>query len=89
MKKYTEEQETVTKKILSTIICDCCGKKVEVLGEYDVGEVNSFNIEFGYGSRYDLSKWHIDACDDCIEKWVDSFKHKIDKDLNGGYSKLH
>lgn len=77
------EVKTVTKKITEEIVlsksCDCCGKKIAGKhSEYD-SDITSFDIEFGYGSRFDTSLWKLDICDDCLEKWTSSFIHKIKK----------
>lgn len=77
MKNQIEIIEEISKLQVKSIICNCCGKKIELVHEYNITDINNIIIEFGYGSRFDLSAWEIDICDDCIEKWIQSFKHPI------------
>ena len=36
----------------------------------------SFEIQFGYGSKFDYETWKFDICDDCAEKYFMKFKSK-------------
>ena len=77
MKKLSEEKEMVVKKIIDKVVCNCCGKINVINNEYNMTDISPIDISFGYGSRFDLTTWEMDICDDCIEKWIKSFKHPI------------
>lgn len=77
MKQISEEQVLVTQETVVSVTCDCCGK-IEYK-DYCGSDITPVQVEFGYGSRFDTSAWCIDVCDDCIEKWVSTFKNKITK----------
>ncbi|MDD3160042.1 MAG: hypothetical protein PHQ98_03680 [Candidatus ainarchaeum sp.] len=54
------------KKIDSFVVvkqnCDFCKKEINL--DYGCGTVD---IEFGYGSKYDDERFHLDICDDCFD----------------------
>lgn len=77
MKKLRNEPVLETKQVLTELICNCCGKTIDV--EHTMGtDITEFKVHFGYGSRFDMSFWEMDICDDCLEKWTSTFKHKVD-----------
>jgi hypothetical protein len=79
MKEKITETKTVSEEKVTAITCNCCGKTET--GEhidYD-STITSVDISFGYGSRFDTDTWKMDLCDDCLEKWVSTFKHPIEK----------
>jgi len=79
MKKIQTETKTITEEKVTSITCNCCGKVVEgETVEYD-SDITELNISFGYGSRFDTNQWNMDICDDCLEKWVSTFKLPITK----------
>jgi len=79
MRELKRFEETVVKEETLSLTCDCCGKTVD--GEMEVlsSDINDFHINFGYGSKFDMDTWNFDVCDECLEKWVSTFKHPIDK----------
>lgn len=78
MKKNILQLVTQQQSVLQEIICDCCGKIVN-LNNVCCSDITDLKIKFGYGSKFDMSCWEIDICDDCVEKWVSTFKHQIIK----------
>lgn len=78
MRKFVDVEVTIVDTQLDQLICDCCGKTIDV-AEICGSDINDFSITFGYGSKFDLTKWDLDICDDCLEKWVSTFKHDITK----------
>jgi len=79
MINYKIKKKEIIEEVLNGMYCDCCGKKVETPHGYNDTDINEFTIVFEYGSKFDLEKWKMDVCDECIEKWVSSFKHSISK----------
>jgi hypothetical protein len=54
-----------------TKCCNLCGKPLD---EWDLQEDFTIHTTVGYGSKYDLSKVHLQLCCDCFDKIVDSCK---------------
>ncbi len=76
MKDIRDEEVLVTKSVVTNVICNCCGKCIDV--ETTMGsDINDISIHFGYGSRFDLSIWEMDVCDDCLDKWRATFKYPV------------
>lgn len=79
MKKHHNEEHIAITEILDCVICNCCGKQIETPMGYNDTEITDIKLSFGYGSRHDLEMWSFEVCDDCLEKWVSSFKHPVVK----------
>ena len=76
MKNLRTEEVVTIQEVVAEIICNCCGKTIDA--EHTIGsDINSFKIHFGYGSRFDMTSWEMDICDDCLEAWVKTFKHPV------------
>lgn len=81
MKNLRTEQVVETKKVVASVVCNCCGKTNDV--EHTMGgDINEMSVHFGYGSKYDLSIWELDICDDCLDKWRNTFKHPVKERTN-------
>lgn len=88
MKKVVTETKTVVKEeevvVSLTIICNKCGREFaqdtsDVWSEHFWdSEVHSFDVGFGYGSKYDMETWGFHLCDDCLTEIVKTFKHVPD-----------
>ena len=77
MKHFKYKKVTKVEKQLKRIVCDCCGKVIN--GETCGSDITDFSITFGYGSKFDMMKWELDVCDDCLESWVSTFKCQVTK----------
>jgi hypothetical protein len=69
MKKIIPKQRTITTNEIIDTICDKCG--ISSKEEREKGNevyFESFEIEWGYGSKYDTDKWTWDLCESCIEE---------------------
>lgn len=75
MRETNTYTETITKEETLSITCDCCGKIEE--GDYveHSSSIETWQHEFGYGSRFDTDQVSFDICDDCYEKWINTFTH--------------
>lgn len=47
-------------------VCNKCGQSFEYASD--------MQVNFGYGSVYDMETWEFYICDDCIQELVKSFK---------------
>lgn len=79
----TREEKEIIRTIVTEITCDCCGDAWVVDDGYYDENINISNIKlaFGYGSKFDQGSFgepdlDIDICDDCLELWFRTFKHK-------------
>lgn len=79
MKQTMAEQKIVIETKTTSVTCDCCGKTIKGEHASDMGDITDVVIQFGYGSRFDTDIWKMDICDDCLEKWVSTFKYPIEK----------
>lgn len=78
MKNLRNDEVVVTQSVVTDLICNCCGRSIDV--EHTMGtDINEVAIHFGYGSRFDLSIWEMDICDDCLDNWRATFKHPVNE----------
>lgn len=86
MKDYNQVYKKVLSPQLSSVLCNKCGKEHKVEDEeYDLNLnlYHTFSASFGYGSEFDFESWHFDLCEECLIKFVDTFKIKPDgKDID-------
>lgn len=69
---------SVIKKDIKEVICNMCGeniKKDDFDHFYDYLQVDKL---WGYTSEYDGENHCFDLCQDCYEKFINSFKIPID-----------
>lgn len=52
------------------MICNKCGSE----SNSEWSDITPIEIDFGYGSDYDMQKWIINLCDNCINEIVDEFE---------------
>ncbi len=74
MRQYNIEE---TKK-LKKIICNKCGK--EILVENDVPEKDVLCVQqrWGYFSEKDNEVHHFDLCEECYDKWIQTFQIPVE-----------
>lgn len=72
MRTKERRERTAVYEETTSIKCDRCGKEM-TFDKYH-GEGASFEMSFGYGSRFDLDTWRFDTCDDCAEWLRSEFK---------------
>ena len=75
MRQYRKEIEE-TKKI-EKIICNKCGREIEVKGGVPQEDVLEVNKRWGYFSRKDNQIDQVDLCEDCYDELVKSFQIKV------------
>ncbi|WP_433744509.1 hypothetical protein [Falsibacillus pallidus] len=82
MKEY---QKIISKKeILKSVKCNKCGKTELFNGPEDknllkLNDFHTFDIKFGYGSKYDEQRWMFDLCESCLIEFIGSFKCSPEK----------
>jgi hypothetical protein len=68
--KVIETQE----KVPVNYKCDRCG----VFSEDGFNPyIETFKIQWGYGSNFDLEEWEFDLCEDCIKEKLQDVNVKI------------
>ena len=72
MRQYRKEIEE-TKKI-EKIICNKCGREIEVKGGVPQEDVLEVNKRWGYFSRKDNQLDQVVLCEDCSDAWVKGFR---------------
>lgn len=54
------------------LICNMCGKELDLWDEQENFSVVNYNI--GFGSKYDGCELRLDLCCDCMDKIIDQCK---------------
>jgi hypothetical protein len=68
MRTFTTTKVEEIKKEVNSQMCDFCGKKILGIDGVLHGDITSFEINPGWGSRYDMDACDFDICDDCLEE---------------------
>ena len=81
MKQFKTIEKPVEE--LEALTCNKCGVTAIVRGDgldslSALHQFQSFEMSFGYGSNFDEEIWSFDLCEDCLEKFVSTFKIKPD-----------
>lgn len=74
MRKYQREQHDVMKKI----ICNKCGKEIEIVNDRPVEDYLFVEKRWGYDSRKDNEVHSFDLCEACYDEWTASFSVPVD-----------
>ena len=69
MRKYEEGQD----KRLTEVVCNKCGRKLEVENGYLREDCVAVYKTFGYFSRKDGVSMQFDLCEDCYDELVAQF----------------
>jgi ribosomal-protein-alanine N-acetyltransferase len=75
MRTYQEKEKKELQ--LQKVICNQCGKELQV--ENGVVMEGHFHSEyaFGYFSRKDGQVYSLDLCEDCFDAWIKGFKEPV------------
>jgi len=68
-----KEKQTIEKEVTIETKCNNCGCTCTV------GRYQSFDIDWGYYSNYDMQTWFFDLCEDCLTKLSRNFVIPVDK----------
>lgn len=83
MKKYIKRRRITTINEIETVTCNKCGKQVQNTGDLnlDFNTFQNFEIEFGFGSDFDMTRMYFDLCDNCMIEFIKSFKVPPDRNM--------
>ncbi|RLC46742.1 MAG: hypothetical protein DRH57_05500 [Candidatus Cloacimonadota bacterium] len=79
MREIITHTETIQKEKIVAITCNCCGKTVEGDHVEYASDIETWEHDFGYGSRFDMDRVSMDICDDCYANWIKTFVHPPQK----------
>lgn len=73
MRAYKEKEAQETE--LEKVICNQCGK--ELLVEEGIVKEGCFSVDysFDYFSNKDGYIYSLDLCEECFDKWTESFRY--------------
>lgn len=69
-----KEKETVK------IICNMCGKEIEIANGIAKEDVLSVEKRWGYPSDKDNEVHRFDLCEECYDNWIRSFVVAVEKE---------
>ena len=75
MRQYKTEKQEI--KEIDKIICNKCGKEIEVIRGVAQEDFLEVNKRWGYFSNKDNQEDVFDLCEDCYDEFVASFKITI------------
>ncbi|WP_163582023.1 hypothetical protein [Gracilibacillus saliphilus] len=83
MKKYALIEKVTEVSELESIICNKCGTEKVLHGEdyekdWQRDLFQSFDLRFGYGSKFDDEHWKFELCEECVTELINSFVYKPD-----------
>ena len=70
MRKYGQTQGAN----LTEVICNCCGRALEVENGYLREECISVEHIFGYFGKKDGSRHQFDLCEECYDRLTEQFR---------------
>ena len=81
MKEFKPVVKTINDIELTAITCNKCGSKTPLSADsvekaVVLEEFQSFVLNFGYGSKFDLQEWKFELCEKCLEEFINTFKVK-------------
>lgn len=75
MRQYKRERQEINE--LDKIICNKCGKEIEVIKGVAQEDYLEVTKRWGYFSNKDNQEDAFDLCEDCYDEFVASFKFKL------------
>lgn len=78
MRQYKNVQ--IDKKETTKIICNMCGKEMEIENGIFKGDVLSVEKRWNYFSNKDNEVHRFELCEECYDKLVRSFKIPVQKE---------
>lgn len=71
MREYTEKEQKEAE--LTKVLCNQCGKELEVKDGIIKEGCFSIDYEFDYFSNKDGYIYSLDLCEECFDKWIKGF----------------
>ena len=75
MRKY----KTESRKELETVVCNCCGRQLQVVNGVVQEGVCHVEISWGYFSGMDGEDHSFDLCEDCYRQWIAGFRIPVER----------
>ena len=75
MRQYKRKRQEINE--LDKIICNKCGKEIEVIKGVAQEDYLEVIKRWGYFSNKDNQEDAFDLCEDCYDEFVASFKFKL------------
>lgn len=75
MRQYKVTEKEIFE--IDKIICNKCGKEIEVIGEVPREDSLHVTKRWGYFSNKDNQEDDFDLCEDCYDELVASFKIRL------------
>lgn len=72
-KTYNKQEKEITK-----IVCNQCGKEIEVVNGIAKEEVLTVEKQWGYFSDKDTELHQFDMCEECYDKLISSFRIPVE-----------
>lgn len=76
MKNFEIQKKEV--KVLSDVICDCCGKSCKNTTTNDF-EYLALKGRFGYGTKKDMEEWTAQICEECLDTKLNFINFKVEE----------
>lgn len=76
MRKYKKEEHKYITDVVSEVMCDKCGKQIELPRE----KYTSIISNTIWNSLRDDDPINVDLCNDCSREFMNSLKSKLDKE---------
>lgn len=70
MRFYQDKEKEILKKVL----CNCCGRELEISGHYVTEGVLHVCKDWGFFSTKDLTRHEFDVCEECYDKMIQGFQ---------------
>ena len=76
MREYTEKEQKEAE--LTKVLCNQCGKELEVKDGIIKEGCFSIDYEFDYFSNKDGYIYSLDLCEECFDKWIKGFQNPVE-----------
>lgn len=70
MRFYQDKEKEILKKVL----CNCCGRELEISGHHVTEGVLHVCKDWGFFSTKDLTRHEFDVCEECYDKMIQGFQ---------------
>lgn len=70
MRFYQDKEKETLKKVL----CNCCGRELEISGHHVTEGVLHVCKDWGFFSTKDLTRHEFDVCEECYDKMIQNFQ---------------
>ncbi len=62
------------KKMLEKVLCNCCGRELQMTGRHVAEGVLHVSKDWGFFSEKDLVRHEFDMCESCYDKMISEFQ---------------